>query len=88
MVKGVNRQVLEVQSPDSPYFERALFFVKPEYAFTGEQTLRRAAARAFAGTDRLPRTRRQRWRDAALRLLFGLLSAFGGAAVTAIALLS
>ena len=40
MVKGVNRQVLEIRDPGSPYFERAFFFVKPEYAFTGEQTLR------------------------------------------------
>ena len=47
MVKGVNRQVLEIRDPGSPYFERAFFFVKPEYAFTGEQTLRRAAAKAL-----------------------------------------
>ena len=62
MVKGVNRQVLEIRDPGSPYFERAFFFVKPEYAFTGEQTLRRAAEETLTGTDRLPRTRRRRIR--------------------------
>ncbi len=87
MVKGVNRQVLEIREPDSPYFERAFFFVKPEYAFTGEQTLRRAAEEAFAGADRLPQTRRKKAAAILLRAGGCLLAAAGGAAVTAIALL-
>ena len=29
MIKGVNRQVVEVQETDCDYFERILFFVKP-----------------------------------------------------------
>ncbi len=31
MLKGVNRQVLEVNRPESRYFERILFVVKPEF---------------------------------------------------------
>ena len=30
MVKGVNRQVLEIHETGCEYFEKALFFVKPE----------------------------------------------------------
>ena len=87
MVKGVNRQVLEIRDPGSPYFERAFYFVKPEYAFTGEQTLRRAAEETLTGTDRLPRTRRRRIREIALRVLGAAAAAAGGAIVTAILLL-
>ena len=31
MIKGVNRQVVEVSHTDSIYFEKVLFFVRPEY---------------------------------------------------------
>ncbi len=31
MIKGVNRQVLEITNTENPYFERIIFFVKPEY---------------------------------------------------------
>ncbi len=40
MVKGVNRQVVEVSEPQSEYFERILFFVRPEYASMNEGKLR------------------------------------------------
>ena len=30
MIKGVNRQVVEVQETDCDYFEKIMFFVKPE----------------------------------------------------------
>ena len=87
MVKGVNRQVLEIRDPGAPSFVRAFFFVKPVYAFTGEQTLRRAAEETLTGTDRLPRTRRRRIRAIALRELGAAAAAAGGAIVTAILLL-
>ena len=28
MVKGVNKQIIEINSPQSPYFERAVLFLK------------------------------------------------------------
>ncbi len=31
MIKGVNKQVLEITNTENPYFERIVFFVKPEY---------------------------------------------------------
>ncbi len=29
MVKGVNKQIIEVNNPDSIYFDRAVFYLKP-----------------------------------------------------------
>ncbi len=29
MVKGVNKQIIEVNNPESPYFDRAVFYLKP-----------------------------------------------------------
>lgn len=40
MLKGINRQVVEIAHPDSAYFERVLFFVKPEYSAVNEEKLR------------------------------------------------
>lgn len=34
MIKGVNRQVIEITQTKCEYFEKVLFFVKPEYAAT------------------------------------------------------
>ena len=59
MVKGINRQVLEIRDTGSPYFERAFFFVKPEFAFADEKKLRKAAEKALQTPDRLPKTRRR-----------------------------
>ena len=40
MIKGVNRQVVEVSDTGSEYFERILFIVKPEYATVSEGKVR------------------------------------------------
>ena len=29
MIKGVNRQIIEVNEPDSIYFEKAVFYLRP-----------------------------------------------------------
>ena len=36
MIKGVNRQVVEVNETQCEYFEKIMFFVKPEYAAVSE----------------------------------------------------
>ena len=30
MIKGVNKQIIEVNNPDSIYFEKAVFYLRPE----------------------------------------------------------
>lgn len=78
MVKGVNRQVLEIRETGSPYFERAFFFVKPEYADTDEKKLRAAAERLFPGTDKVPKTKHKRSK-VLFYWLFGSLASLAGA---------
>ena len=41
MIKGVSKQVLEVTNPENPYFEKIVFFVKPQYAREDRAVLER-----------------------------------------------
>lgn len=84
MVKGINRQVLEIQETGSPYFERAFFFVKPEFAFTDEKRLRKAAEDALKRPDRLPKTRRKHMKSAWLWAIGSGAAAGAGAIITAL----
>ena len=43
MLKGVNRQVVEIPQPDSVYFEKVIFFVKPEFSGVSEMKLKHSA---------------------------------------------
>lgn len=48
MIQGVNHQIVEVMRPDCEYFERVIFFVKPEFSSVSQGTLRERAG-AIAG---------------------------------------
>ncbi len=43
MIKGVNKQVLEISQTNSNFFEKAIFFVKPEYMGMSEGKLKEQA---------------------------------------------
>lgn len=43
MIKGVNHRVVEVSDTDSDYFEKIIFFVRPEYAGISEGKVRERA---------------------------------------------
>lgn len=43
MLKGVNRQLVEINDSGCEYFERVLFIVKPEYSSVSEARLRESA---------------------------------------------
>ena len=76
MIKGVNHQVVEVSETDCDYFERILFFVKPEYASVSEGKIRERAGIIAGRTDKAPPTRIKRSRKTeALRII---LSVFTG----------
>lgn len=84
MLKGVNRQVVEVSQTDSVYFERILFFVKPEYYGLGEAKLREKANACVNDAVKPPQAKKGRNMRKGLQMF---LSAAGGAAVTAAAAL-
>ena len=82
MIKGVNRQVIEITQTKCEYFEKVLFFIKPEYAATSEGTLRERAEiiADSAGIPPASRLKKRKWLYA-IKLLGAALA---GAAVTAI----
>jgi len=43
MIRGVSRYSVEIKGTGSPYFERAICFVRPEFARGEQVDLRRAA---------------------------------------------
>ena len=55
MIKGVNHRVVEVIDTQNEYFERIIFFVKPEYGDIGESKIReKAKVIADAATEPPP----------------------------------
>ena len=84
MEKGVNRQVLEIHETGSDYFEKAMFFVKPEYSTLGEKKLTASAAQLLKNPCCVPKSRREKQKNGLL-LAAKLISAAGiGAALTAL----
>lgn len=84
MIKGVNRQVVEVNETQCEYFEKIMFFVKPEYATISEGKIRERAG-MIADSSTLPpptKLKRNRYFEA-LKLIF---SALCGAAAAIIVL--
>lgn len=82
MIKGVNRQVVEVTQTQCEYFEKILFFVKPEFAAVSEGKLRERANKIAEGTGAPPPTKIRRNR---LLLLAKLAAAASvGAAICGI----
>ena len=60
MVKGVNRQVLEIHETGCEYFEKALFFVKPEFSGESENKLKSKAINSSFKSTTIPNTRQQK----------------------------
>ncbi len=60
MIKGINRQVVEVRETGSDYFEKILFFVKPEYSSVSEGKIRERAGLIAGKGVRPPVTRKKR----------------------------
>lgn len=81
MIKGINRQMIEVTHTGSPYFERAFLLVRSGAALPPQEHLHRQAEKVVqqAGTyTGLRQQRRMKW---LYRGVFGLLCAGLGAAL-------
>lgn len=57
MIKGVNKQVLEITETQNGFFEKAIFFVKPEYSGMSEGRLRESARKEFEKAGKPPLTK-------------------------------
>ena len=82
MLRGVNRQVIEISETDCEYFERVMFFVKPECAGVSEGRLRERANAIAGKADKPPMTKLMHsrlWFSVAMAVAAGL-----GAGLTAV----
>lgn len=64
MIRGVNRQIIEVNDTQSEYFEKAIFFVRPECSEESQrklhsQAVQYAESQAFYTTK--PPAKRKRY---------------------------
>ena len=84
MVKGVNRQVLEIHETGCDYFEKALFFVRPEFSQESDSKLKSKALNSIHNSTGIPKTRKQKIKSKAFFVAELLASAGVGAIVTAL----
>ncbi len=57
MIKGVNRKVVEVSETDCEYFEKIMFFIKPEFANESEGKIRQRASQIANENNYSPPTK-------------------------------
>lgn len=90
MLKGVNRQVLEIAQPECAYFERVLFFVKPEYSSVSESKLKSKADSLIKSSSAPPAEKKKIPSFSVMHKIIQMLLAAGAGAAFAglIALLS
>ncbi|MBQ8029513.1 MAG: hypothetical protein IJ262_08945 [Clostridia bacterium] len=60
MIKGINRQVVEVSETGCDYFEKIMFFVKPEYASLSESRLKETAGKIARSAGAPPFTKKKK----------------------------
>ncbi len=79
MIKGVNRQMIEVTHTGSPYFERAFLVVRSGSSVPSDEVLRQMAHKVIQQANSYAGLRRQRVQLWMRRLLWSVFCAFGGA---------
>ena len=79
MIKGVNRQIIEVLDTGNEYFERALLVVRPACVDTEAALLREEAQRMLRAAGGYTGLRGQRRRRYLKRLAYGLSTGAAGA---------
>jgi len=81
MIKGINRQMIEVTHTGSPYFERAYFVVRTDCGQPSDDTLRNLADKLVQQADTYSALRRKRRRLRWQRIGQAVAAATVGAAV-------
>lgn len=86
MLKGVNHRVLEVSQPECAYFEKVLFFVKPEFSSVNENKLKDRADSYIKATSAPPSSRGPILKNEKLTQIVKMAAAafFGAAAAGAV----
>ncbi len=84
MIKGVNRQVVEVADTGSDYFEKALFFVNPKYYGLTDGKLRERAQTLMSAAGAPPKTRKTEKKNKLKTFIAIAASAAAGSIITAV----
>lgn len=84
MVKGVNRQVIEIHETGCECFEKALLFVRPEFSGKNEKHLKGKALKSIQGFTPVPKTRKQKLKSRFVLVAELVASAGAGAVITAV----
>ncbi|MBQ9531738.1 MAG: hypothetical protein IJR70_06665 [Eubacterium sp.] len=58
MIKGINKQILEVTNTESPYFEKIIFFVRPTSSKISESKLQEEAEKLSHKMKKPPREKK------------------------------
>ena len=75
MIKGVNKQVLEINETQNGFFEKAIFFVKPEYSGMGEGRLKESAKKEIESAGKPP-VRSYKYKNDRMKSIIKLTAAF------------
>ncbi len=81
MIKGINRQMIEVTHTGSPYFERAFLVVRTGSSQPPQELLDRMAQKVVQQADSYAGLRRQRMRLWLRRLAWSSVCAIVGAMI-------
>ncbi len=81
MIKGVNRQMIEVTHTGSPYFERAFLVVRAGSSQPSDAQLERMAQKVVQQANSYAGLRRQRWQQWLKRFVWSVTCAGSGAAL-------
>lgn len=81
MLKGVNKQILEITNTESPYFEKIIFFVRPESLGETKYTLQTEAEKFALQSVKPPRTRKSK-KELLKRALYAVLGVGAGVGLT------
>lgn len=88
MIKGVSKQIVEINETGNEFFEKAIFFVKPEYSGASEARLRDSAAVTVRSAGIPPKNRMTAKHPRLYTALRFALAAAAGAFVTVLIMLT
>ena len=82
MLKGVNKQILEITNTESPYFEKIIFFVRPSSQNVSREKLETEAEKISVQTKTKPPRQKFSFKRGLSIAVYSLLSAGAGIALT------
>lgn len=82
MIKGINRQVIEVSDTGSEEFERVLLIMRPNYSYSSEKRLQQEVRKVLSAYSKQPsggKRRKRKGRAWVMAAKFAAAAAAGAA---------